>query len=147
MLKSAADVLATGDVGAIVDFAIEANRVVVSTTRELSSVKGHLRVLAEKQKASDPSITSAKFEGHLGVANVVMPSKPTLKARKGMNLLALKRVLPEEVWDSLFLEKTVVDVRADAFEANFAALNPSQRLVVEKYIESAPQTPRVNLPE
>jgi len=146
MLKSAKDVLASGDVGAIVDFAIEANRSVTSTSKELDSVKVHLRNLAADQRKTDPSITSAKFEGHLGVAHIVMPTKPIFRARKGMKLGDLKKVLPEEVYASLFEEKVVVDVTVD-YETNFANLSPSQRLVVEKFVEGVPQTPRVNLPE
>jgi hypothetical protein len=146
MLKSARDVLASGDVGAIVDFAIEANRSVTSTSKELDSVKAHLRGLAANQKNADPALTSVKFEGHLGVAHIVMPSKPIFRARKGMKLADLKKVLPEEVYASLFEEKVVVDVGTD-YATNFAGLSPSQRLVVEKFVESVPQTARVNLPE
>jgi hypothetical protein len=146
MLKSAADVLASEDVGTIVDFAIEANRTVVSTTRELASVKSHLRALAEERKREEPALTSVKFEGHLGVAQIVMPTKPVLRARKGMRLADLKRVLPAEVYESLFVERVVVDV-ADTYEEGFSNLSPRQRLVVEKFVESVPQTSRVNLPE
>lgn len=146
MIRSAKDILASGDVTSIVDFAIEANRVVRSTDEELDAVKAHLRVLAEDRKKSEPSTTSVKFEGHLGIAHVVMPVKPIFRARKGMRLGDLKKVLPAEMYASLFAEKVVVDV-ADDYEENFSALSPAQRLVVEKFVEKVPQTPRVNLPE
>lgn len=145
MLKSARDVLASGDVRAIVDFAIEANRMVAATSTELRSVKAHLRGLAEDQKRGDPSKTSVKFEGHLGVAQVVL-GKPFPHGRKGMNLGDLKRTLPEDIYASLFSEITVVGV-ADGYEENFSQLNPAQRLVVEKYVDFSATTSRVNLPE
>jgi hypothetical protein len=145
MLKSAKDVLASGDVGAIVDFAIEANRSVAATTEELRSVKAHLRGLAEAQKREAPETTSVKFEGHLGVAQIVL-GKPGFRVRRGMNLTDLRKVLPAEVYDSLFCEQVVAQLSI-YYEENSSILNPSQRSVVERYVEFAPPTPRVNLPE
>jgi hypothetical protein len=145
MLKSAKDVLASGDVGDIVDFAIEANRTVMSATKELGSVKAHLRGLAESQKLEAPGTTSVKFEGHLGVAQVVL-GKPGFRARKGMKLGDLERVLPVDLYESLFVEEVLVTLSEDYAE-NFSQLDPAQRLVVENYVEFAPPTPRVNLPE
>jgi hypothetical protein len=144
MLRSASDVLATGDVGQIVDFAIEANRTASSATRELGIVKGGLRALAEEE-GKRTSSSSVRFEGNLGVAHVVIP-KPVYRARKGMRLGELRKVLSDETYETLFVEKVVVDVGED-FEDGFADLSPSQRLVVEKFVESVPQTARVNLPE
>ncbi len=146
MLRSAKDILAAGDVGSIVDFAIEANRLVVSTDRELDAVKAHLRALAAERKKSDPVLSNVKFEGHLGIASVVLVGKPVFRARKGMKLADLKKVLPEDTYNSLFSERVVVDI-TDDYEENFSNLSPSQRIVVEKYVESVPQTARVNLPE
>jgi hypothetical protein len=146
MLRSAKDILASGDVGAAVDFAIEANRTVASTSSDLDVVKAHLRGLAEASKRNDPTLKSVKFEGHLGIAHVVMVSKPVFRARKGMRLADLKKVRPSETYESLFAEKVVVDV-ADDYETNFSNLSPGQRIVVEKFVESVPQTARVNLPE
>jgi hypothetical protein len=146
MLKSAKDILASGDVGSIVDYAIEANRAVVSTGRELDSVKAHLRALAGERRKTDPSLTNVKFEGHLGIASVVLVGRPVFKARRGMRLADLKKVLPSETYESLFSERLVVDV-SDDYEENFANLSPSQRFVVEKFVEPVPQTPRVNLPD
>lgn len=145
MLKSAKDVLASGDVGAIVDFAIEANRTVAATTKELGSVKSHLRGLAESARRESPETTSVKFEGHLGVAQVVL-GKPGFRVRKGMNVTDLRKVLPAEVYDQLFCEQVVAQLSV-YYEENSSVLNPSQRAVVERYVEFAPPTPRVNLPE
>lgn len=144
MLKSAQDVLASGDVRAIVDFAIEANRTVVSTTAELRVVKLHLRALAEAEKRGNPRLTNVKFEGLTGVAQVVL-GKPVPHGRKGMNLRDLRKVLSEELYASLFNEIVQVDVSED-YETNYSQLNPSQRIVVDRYVEFAPPTSRVNLP-
>jgi hypothetical protein len=146
MLKSAKDVLATGDVTAIVDFAIEANRRIASATEDLGVVKAYLRSLAEKEQGMNPALSRVLFEGHLGSAQVVIPTKVLFKARKGMKLGDLKKVLPAETYESLFTEKVIVEPSED-YEENSSALSPSQRLVVDKYVEGAPQTPRVSLPE
>jgi hypothetical protein len=146
MLKSAKDILASGDVGMVVDFAIEANRAVVSAARDLDDVKAHLRALAGERRKSDPSLTNVKFEGHLGIASVVLVGKPVLRARKGLKLADLKKVLPVETYDSLFSERVVVDI-SENYEDGLANLSPSQRFVVEKFVEAVPQTPRVNLPD
>jgi hypothetical protein len=145
MLKSAKDVLASGDVGAIVDFAIQANREVKSAKTELGSVKGHLRSLAEAEKGKNPKLTSVVFDGLLGTAQVVL-GKKVASSRKGMNLHDLKHTLPPGLYRCLFEERTVVEIR-DGWEDNYAELNPAQRLVVDRYVEFEPQTPRVNLPE
>lgn len=146
MLKSAMDVLATGDLFSIVDFAIETNRILSTTSKDLGVVKAHLRRLAETRRKSEPALRSVQFEGHLGIAHVVMPTKLIFRARRGMNLSDLKQVLPEEMYTSLFKEKLVVEV-SDDYGVNFADLSPGQRLVVEKFVEGVAQTSRVNLPE
>lgn len=145
MLKSAKDVLRSGNVGAIVDFAIQANREVKSGKTELSSVKDHLRSLAEVEKDQHPELTAVKFDGLLGVAQVVL-GKKVATAKKGMRLQDLKRTLPVRLYEFLFEERTVVDIR-DGWEDNYAELDPAQRLVVDRYVEMVPPTPRVNLPE
>ena len=133
-------------VASAVDFAIEAHRTITATTDELNLVKVHLRVRAEAKRLEDPSVTSVQFEGHLGVAQVVLGKSMTPRARRGMRLIDLKKVLDEETYNSLFVERTVVDV-ADNYEGAFSALTPSQRTVLNKYVEFAAATPRVNLPE
>jgi hypothetical protein len=145
MLKSAKDVLASGDVGDIVDFAIEANRTVTSATKELASVKAHLRGLAEEARRASPETSSIKYEGHLGVAQIVL-GKPSYRVRKGMDLTDLRKVLPADVYDQLFVEQVVAQLSI-YYAENASFLDPAQRTVVENYVEFAPPTPRVNLPE
>lgn len=146
MLKSAKDILASGDIRAIVDYAIEANRVLKAATEDLASMKEYLRGQAQEARKTDDSVTSVRFEGQLGVAHVVIPSKSFVKVKKGMNPADLKKVVGADVYEHLFVEKTVIEPRAE-YETAFADLSPRERLVVENYVGVFPALPRVNIPE
>jgi hypothetical protein len=126
---------------AIVDYAIEVNRSVQTSSKDLASVKAYLRDQAQKMKRSN-----VRFEGRLGVAQVVVPNKPFVRVRKGMHPLDLKKVLPPATFRGLFVERTFAEP-TENYEVRFADLSPSQRLVVESYVEVTPALPRVNLPE
>lgn len=144
MLKSAKDVIASGSVSEVVDFAIEANRTIAQLTKELDAIKVALRAKGVAEAALTGK-NSAEIEGTLGTAQVVM-LKPSPKAKKGVDLLASEAGLPAEVFASLFVKKTVVDF-ADDFETKLAALPTAQKAVINNLVEIVASTPRVNLPK
>ena len=67
MQKTAKEVIASGDTTLVVDFAIEANRQLTRTTKELNEAKHHLREVG--RNAGSPSV---ELEGSLGVADGVL---------------------------------------------------------------------------
>ena len=146
MLRSAKDILASGDVGAVVDLAIEVNRTAQTSTKDLSSVKDWLRVRAKDRKKKDPELTHVSFEGQLGVIQVVIPSKPFVRVKKGMDPRGLKKVLTSEEYESLFVEKTVIEPSSE-YQKKLASLDPRKRFVVEGYVGVTPAVSRVNIPE
>jgi len=144
MLKSAKDVVASGETASVVDFAIEADRTIKQLTKELEVVKAALRAkgIAEAALTGENSV---EIEGNLGKAQIVMV-RPAPKAKKGVDLLASEAGLPSEVFASLFVKKTVVDF-ADDFETKLAALPSAQKAVISNLVEIVASTPRVNLPK
>jgi len=144
MLKTAKDVVASGDVSSVVDFAIEANRTISGLTKELEIVKAALRAKGVELAALSGE-NAVEFHGYLGAAQIVMV-RPSFKVRKGVDLLASEAGLPPEVFNALFVKRTVVDFSAD-FETKLASLPPAQKAVISNLVESALSTPRVNLPK
>lgn len=146
MLRSAKDILASGDIGAVVDLAIEVNRTAQVSTKDLSSVKEWLRGLAKDKKRLSPEVTHVSFEGQLGVVQVVIPSKPFVRVRKGMNPADLKKVLTQEEYESLFVEKTVIEPTSE-YRKKLATLDQRKQLMVKNYVGVTPAVSRVNIPE
>jgi hypothetical protein len=146
MLKSSKDVLASGNLASVVDFAIETHREIVQLTQELEAVKPHLRAEGVARQALSGE-NSVEIEGNLGVATIV-GVKPVPTAKKGMNLASLETSLPPEVFHSLFVKRPVVmiDIAAD-YESKLPRLNPAQKAVLSNYVEMVRSTPRVNLPK
>lgn len=142
--KSASEVISGGVVGEVVDFAIQANREVARLTKELEALKGFIRQTGVQQAALSGQ-NAIDLPGEAGVAQVVLV-KAAPKARKGVDLLASEPSLPGEVWSSLFVKKTVVEI-SDDFEARVASLPAAQKAVVQNLIEVVAGTPRVNLPK
>jgi hypothetical protein len=81
----------------------------------------------------------------LGSAQIVMV-KPSPKAKKGVDLLACEAGIAPEVFQSLFVKKTVVDFVQD-FESKFASLPVAAKTVIGNLVEMVASTPRVNLPK
>lgn len=144
MLKTAKDVLASGNVSSVVDFAIETNRTITALSKELEGVKPFLRAEGTRLQALSGQ-NSVEITGNLGVATVV-GVKPEPKAKKGMSLADLEASLPPEVFSALFVKKVVVNI-ADDYEAKVANLTAAQRAVVSNFVEVVASTPRVNLPK
>lgn len=144
MIKSAKEVVASGDVASVVDFAIEANRQIAALTKELDALKVFIRERGLAAAALSGQ-SQASLEGTLGAAQVVVV-KATPKAKKGVDLLAAEASLPAEIYSQLFVKRTVVDI-ADDFEEKLAALPKAQKMVVSNLVEVVASTPRVNLPK
>lgn len=144
MEKTAKEVVASGSVRSMVDYAIEVNRQIVASTKELEEMKVALR-----EKGQEVSNLLGKnqveIEGNLGVAQITFV-KSQVKPKKGVDLLAAEGNLPPEVFNLLFVKKTVVEVASD-FEGKQGALTPAQRMVLANLVEIVPSTPRVNLPK
>lgn len=142
MLKSAKDLLATSKTNEIVDAAASMDSEIKALTKELDALKAFIREQGLKMAASTGE-NAVEIKGDLHKAQVVMV-KAEPKAKKGIDLLASKAGLPEEVWNALFTTKTVVGF-ADDFEAKVAALPTAQKAVVSNLVEMTTSTPRVNL--
>ena len=146
MLKTAKDVLSSGSVVEVVDFAISVNREVNSLSKELEAVKPFLRGEGLKAQALSGE-NSAELAGTLGSATIV-GVKPEPRAKKGMDLASLEASLPSEVFASLFVKKVVVSVTPAAdFEVKLASLTTAQKAVLANFVEIVASTPRVNLPK
>jgi hypothetical protein len=146
VLRTAKDVLASDSIEAVVDFAIEVNREVVSLSKELEAVKPFLRDEGMRLAALNGT-NSAELVGNMGAATIV-GVKPSPKPKRGMDLASLEAVLPPEVFYSLFTKKVVVTVEiADSYESKLGLLTAQQRAVLANYIEVVGATPRVNLPK
>jgi len=145
VLKSAKDVIASGGVSGVVDYAIELNRQVLSLKEQLEEAKDYLRVEAKKLqpkgKTFYPSIT---LEGKLGEATVSF-TYDTYKLRPGVNLLACKKGIPPDLWNSLFVTKTSVEFAPDFFQ-KVAGLKEPRKTLMDNLVERVPSIPRVNLP-
>lgn len=141
MLKKAQDVVASGDLGAVVDLAIQHHRRKLASEAELEVLKAKLREVAREQALERSSV---EFEGKLGVANVVFV-KDDVKVRKGMDLRDVEENLPPEVFSRLFV-KTVQVVPGPEFRERAKGLLPVNSNVLHQFVEIVPATPKVNLP-
>jgi len=142
MLKSAKSVIASGNTSEIVDFAIEANREVSATTKELEAAKAALREAGSK-KAALSGEANVTLEGSLGSAQVVFP-KEAPKVKKGRDIAELLSALPAEIFSGLF--QVEYKVTAD-FAEKLADLTAAQRATVGNIVELVTATSRVNLPK
>lgn len=144
MLRSARDIVASGDAASIVDYAIEANRQITQLQEELDILKDALRKRGTVEATSQGK-SSVEIEGRLGKAQVTLVP-PSLRARRGVDLLASAAGLPSEVFDALFIKRVVVDFAPD-FKAKVAQLPRGLQTVISNLIETASSTPRVHLPK
>jgi len=143
MLRTASEVIASGDTKAVVDFAIEANRTATATSRELNQAKGHLREEAKVQ--GDGSSWSVDIEGNLGTATVVF-DKDAPKTKRGQDLKDIEPNLSDETFARLFTKEVVVKPVKD-FVDKLDDLSAAEREVVSRFVEVKPTTPKVYLPK
>ena len=141
MLKKASEVIASGNVGSVVDFAIEANREVASSQRELDAAKAYLRGRALAQRVGRQDLV--ELEGHLGLASVAF-SPDTAKAKKGKDLKDLEANLSPGTFALLFTKMIVITPVKELPEL-LGTLEEAERLVVERFLEVKPTTPKVFL--
>lgn len=140
MLKRAREVIASGDERLVVDYAIEANRTVSRTSEELEEAKAFLRKVALGRVGKLPSV---ELEGDLGVATISF-SRSEAKPKKGADLRDIEVNLPPEVFARLFSKEVVVHPVRD-FGDHLDRLTPSERAILDRFIEIRPSTPKVHL--
>ncbi len=139
MLKTAAEVIATGDVRLIVDFGNELDRSIKASIRQLEEVKKYLRDEAKRQggKPTFPVF----LQGNLGGVSVSFPPLEP-RAKKGVDLLAAEAGIPPEVYSALFRKHTVVEFAAD-FLQRMPELPRSAFTMISNIVEVKESTARV----
>lgn len=145
MLKTAQEVVASGDVPSIVDFGIELDRTIKADAQELDAIKRVLRQIGETNLADRRTEKTVQLEGHLGVVTVTFPAD-TPRVKPGVDLLASEAGIPEDVFKLLFRKRTVVDL-ADGFFEKLGRLEAEDREMILDLIEVQRSTPRVNWPK
>lgn len=139
------EVLQSGDPQKVVDFGIDLYRRLNAQGSELERVKAWLRAYA-KPLALSRGVNTMQILGTIGAATVVF-LRPTPQCReKGTDLGVLETQVPREVFDKLFVKRTVVDF-APNFEQELAKLDAAHREAIEKLVAIDSPTPRVNLPK
>lgn len=145
MLRTAAEVVASGDVVSIVDFGIELDRTLKAEKQELERVKRYLRQIGETGVGGRRTEKSVEIEGHLGVVTVTYPADvPRLK--KGVDLVASEAGIPGEVFRLLFRKKVVIDFAA-GFLTKLGKLEADDRQMILDLVRVEPVTPRVKWPK
>jgi hypothetical protein len=81
MLKTAQEVIASGDERAVVDYAIEVNRSISRSQVELNEAKAFLRRLASARRQEQGD--SVEIDGNFGAATVEFQTRPEVKLKKG----------------------------------------------------------------
>lgn len=145
MLKTAQEVVTSGDVPSIVDFGIELDRTIKADSTELDVIKRVLRQIGESNLADRRTEKTVQLEGHLGVVTVTYPAD-TPRVKSGVDLLASEAGIPEDVFKLLFRKRTVVDL-ADGFFEKLGRLDAEDREMILDLIEVQRSTPRVNWPK
>lgn len=144
MLKRAKDVIAEGDLGKVVDFAIDLNRQGFETGKELDEAKAYLR---DKAKAKDRGAAEIELEGLSGTVSVVFPGL-TFKFKKGADLKDLEVNLKPESFAKLFRKtiEIVPAIDAETFEEVLSGLSEVERSLVKHFVETTPATGKVYVP-
>lgn len=142
MLKSAKDVVASCNVGDVVDYATELHR-------QIGHLQGELEILKDALRRKGTELYQATgkrkivLEGKLGEAQITLV-QPQWKTRKGMDLLAMEPFLPREVFGQLFVKKVVAEMAPD-FRKKLEKLPAEVRVSLDNLVEEVESTPRVNL--
>lgn len=140
MLKSAKQVVESGIVSEIVDFAVECDREIKATTKELEVAKTALREEGTK-KAALSGESNVTIQGSIGSAQVVFP-KESPAVKKGRSIAELLSALSPEDFAALF----VTEYKPSAeFAEKLASMTPAQRAAVGNIVELKTATARVNL--
>jgi hypothetical protein len=144
LLKRAKDVIALGDLGKVVDFAIDQNRQGFEITKELEDAKNYLR---EAAKAKRKGSAEVELDGLSGTVSVVF-SGLVFKNKKGADLKDLEANLKPEVFAKLFRKtiEIVPALEAEAFEEALSTLTEPERSTVKHFIETTPATGKVYVP-
>lgn len=142
MIKRAADIIAEGDLGKVVDFAIDLNRQKADIEKELEEAKAHLREEAKKKKRAE-----VELEGLTGTVTVTF-SGLVLKTKKGADLKDLEVNLKPEVFATLFWRTIEISPAHDAddFLALQEKLSPADKAVVRNFIGAFETTGKVYVP-
>lgn len=142
MLRKAKDVIASGDIAAVIDYGIEIDRSVKAEVRELEEVKAFLRGKGQTQAGSQVSERKVELSGNLGIVTVVYPG-PAVKVRRGVDLLACEKGMDSTVFNALFRKEVFL---SEGFLAKLAKLSASERAMVLNLVEIGVGTPRVAFP-
>ena len=140
MLKKASEVIASGNVRSVVDYAIEANRQQTSAKRELDEAKAHLRKVAGQTRSKKAG--RVELQGTLGLATVMFSSDEAQVTAQGIE--ELEAALSPETFKLLFVRQTtIMPVREIA--GLLESLSATEREVVNRYVQIKPVTPKVYL--
>lgn len=144
MRKSAAEIIAEGDLGAVVDLAIELNRQAVEAGKELDELKVYLRGVA---KAKQLGAAEVELEGLSGTISVTF-SGLQLKPKKGADLKDLEVNIGPAAFAKLFLRTIEIKpaMSADDFLEVLASLSVVDQTKVKHFIEVSEPTPKVYVP-
>ncbi len=142
MLRTAKEIVASGDTKRVVDFAVETDRAIKSASKELEVAKEFLRETATEIVAHTFE-ENATINGNIGSATVVFP-KPKVEPQKGVNLLAIEGSMSPELFNMFFRKETVVVIATDFIE-KYDQLAPAQQVVLSAIIKIESQTPRVTV--
>jgi hypothetical protein len=144
MRKRAADVIAEGDLSAVVDLAIELNRQHFEAEKELNEVKAYLREVAKQKQHGSAEV---ELDGLSGTVSVTFPGL-LLKPKKGADLKDLEVNLTPESFAKLFFRTIEIKpaMAADDFLEVLATLTPAEQSRVKHFIEAGEQTAKVYVP-
>ena len=140
--KTAREVVASGDVKAVIDYAVATDRSIKAETKELEVVKEFLRDEAMDIVAHTGS-RSAVLHGNTGSATVVFPEAKA-EPRKGVNLLSVAEVI-DPILFTRFFRREVVVKPVDDFASRYDQLPDHERAVLDSIISIVQQTPRVTV--
>ncbi len=144
MRKSAAEVISEGDLGAVVDLAIEINRQAVEAGKELDELKVYLRGIA---RAKQHGAAEVELDGLSGTISVTFPGL-LLKSKKGADLKDLEVNIGPAVFAKLFLRTIEIKpaMSADDFLEVLGTLSAVDQTKVKHFVEVSEQTPKVYVP-
>lgn len=151
MLKTAQEVVASGDVPSIVDFGIELERTMREELVQLEEIKEVLRQLGKRQlgdrrTAAERLIAkTVQLSGNLGDVSVTYPGESP-KLKPGVDIAASEAGLPSGVFELLFKKRTVIDMAED-FMKKLGTLEPEDRKLIVGLIELQAATARVTWPK
>jgi hypothetical protein len=143
--KKASDVIAKGDLSAVVDYAIDLNREKVWIDQQLEEAKVFLRAEARKRAAGSFAV---ELEGKLGTATIAFPGLK-LAVKKGKDLRDIEVNLEDVIFAEMFNRSVVVvpAMPADDFLEAMSQLPRVAQLNIRTFLDFEEQTPRVNLPK